>query len=279
MRRPHEAGNAAVTVVVGLLMFVAGAAAMYWWLGTRAGAARPVAALASPSPSPYAAPPAGEPPAAVPGTPAPVEVTAPSAAAAAAPPPTQVASLPEAPAPATRGARARPAAAGPRTAAAAPAAPPVAAPAPAAPPLPPPARGGFFLGRTEVASLKSVPAEIKGFDVTGVDVKRAPTVTGRLELEVEPAPERPGDPYAVRVYLRNEGRKVIQVDEMKVSMIVDGKTTTRPLPPKTRAVRPRERTLLEELPGVWTGTPRSWAVEVEVTSKSQDVYRNRLIYQ
>jgi hypothetical protein len=190
--------------------------------------------------------------------------------------------VPEAAAPAPavpRAGRARP-----RTAAraeAAPAAPLAAAPAPAPvpPPLPPPVGGGFFLGRTEVASLKRATSKVVGFDVAGVDVKRAASITGRLELEVEPSPERSGDPYSVRVYLRNDGKKAIQVESMKVSMIVDGKATTRPLPPKARAVLPRERTLLEELPGVWTGTPRSWAVEVEVTSKGQDVYRNRLIWQ
>jgi hypothetical protein len=62
-------------------------------------------------------------------------------------------------------------------------------------------------------------------------------------------------------------------------MVVDGRTPPRPLPPRVKSVRPHERTLLEELPGVWSGDPKSWTVEVEVTSKGQDVYRNRLIYQ
>jgi hypothetical protein len=276
MRHSREAGNAVITVLVGLLMFVAGAAAMYWWLVMRPGAVRaPAVAAASPMPSPLAASPLAEPSAAT-VVAEPSSVPSPEAAATA-PPPTQVASLPQNPAPVPRVPRSRPAT-GSRSAAAAPAPPPVAAPPPAPPP-PPPVRGAFFLGRTEVLNRKGISAELKGFDTAGVDVKRAPTVTGRLELEVEPAPERSGDPYAVKVYLRNEGKKVIQVDSMTVSVIVDGKATTRPMPPKARAVRPRERTLLEELPGIWADTARSWAVEVEVTSKGQDVYRNRLIYQ
>jgi archaellum component FlaG (FlaF/FlaG flagellin family) len=49
---------------------------------------------------------------------------------------------------------------------------------------------------------------------------------------MQPRRSRRGDPYAVLVFLKNEGKKAIEVDEMKVSMIVDGKWSTRPCRPR-----------------------------------------------
>jgi hypothetical protein len=137
----------------------------------------------------------------------------------------------------------------------------------------------FVLGTTVVESLRAVGRDLDGFDTSGVGVKRAPKVEGQIELVMEPARVNPGDPYAVKVFLKNEGKKPIDVDEMKVSMIVDGKWATRPMPPKVKRVAPRQRALLEELPGVWRAGVNDWAIEAVVTSKGQDVYRNRLTWK
>ena len=93
-----------------------------------------------------------------------------------------------------------------------------------------------------------------------------------------PATLKAGDPYSVRSSLKNDGKKAIEVDEMKVSMIVDGKWSTRPLPQKVKRSS-QQRVLLEELPGIWKGGVNDWAVEAVVTSKNQDVYRNRLTWK
>jgi hypothetical protein len=96
---------------------------------------------------------------------------------------------------------------------------------------------------------------------------------------MEPARLKAGDGYVVKIFLKNGGKKGIEVDEMKVSMIVDGKWSTRPLPPKARQVAPQQRVMLAELPGIWRAGAGDWAVEAVVTSKGQDVYRNRLTWQ
>jgi hypothetical protein len=110
-------------------------------------------------------------------------------------------------------------------------------------------------------------------------VKRAPKVEGLLDLVMQPEKVKAGEPYAVLVFLKNDGKKAIEVDEMKVSMIVDGKWSTRPIPPKVKQVPAKQRVLLEELPGIWKGGVNDWAVEAVVTSKNQDVYRNRLTWK
>ena len=137
----------------------------------------------------------------------------------------------------------------------------------------------FVLGYTASESLKSVQRDLKGFEADSVGVKRAPQVDGEVDLEVEPKMLLAGQPYAVKVFLKNRGRKPIKVDELKISMIVDGRWSTRPLPSKTKEVQPNQRGLLEELPGIWKDNIKTWAVEVVVTSSGQDVYKNRLSWQ
>jgi hypothetical protein len=138
----------------------------------------------------------------------------------------------------------------------------------------------FVLGQTVVESLRPVGRDLDGFELgSGAGVKRAPRVEGQLDLVMEPAKVTPGVPYAVKVFLKNDGKKSIDLQELKVSMIVDGKWSTRPLPPKIKRVAPRQRLLIEELPGIWRAGVNDWAVEAVVTSKGQDVYRNRLTWK
>jgi hypothetical protein len=138
----------------------------------------------------------------------------------------------------------------------------------------------FVLGTTTVESLRAVGRDLEGFDTKGVGVKRAPKIEGQINLVMEPATVKPGEPYAVKLFLKNDAKKgIIEVDEIKVSMIVDGKWSTRPLPSKARQIAPKQRVLLEELPGIWHAGVSDWAVEAVVTSKNQDVYRNRLTWK
>ena len=269
--RHSQSGSARAILVflLAVVMFAAGAATSWWYL-TQPGVL--TATVASPSPS--AAPDFGPlTPSTLAGAPetqataAPGVETAPAAGGAGAP-----ASVPAAPAggaaPPTRRAARPPAA---------------VTPAPVVPAPPPAALAGagrnFVLGTTVVESLRSVGRDLQGFDTSDVGVKRAPKVEGLLDLVIVPATPKAGDPYSVQVFLKNEGKKAIEVDEIKVSMIVDGKWSTRPLPPRVKQVPAKQRVLLEELPGIWKGGVNDWAVEAVVTSKNQDVYRNRLTWK
>jgi hypothetical protein len=258
------APRAILFLLLGVLIFAAGGVTSWWWLTQRAPR---TASLPTPPPDfgPLTPSPVTASPEAVPSAPAP----SPQAEASAAPPPsTAVASS------STPGAR-RPRAVG------------RIPPGPAVPLVPPASGPGaapagahsFVLGTTIAESLKVVGRDLDGFDAAGVGVKRAPKTEGTIELVLEPRPLKAGDAYAVKVFLKNEGRSPIDVGEMKVSMIVDGKWSTRPLPSKARQIAPQQRALLEELPGVWKGDVKDWAVEAVVTSKQQDVYRNRLTWK
>jgi hypothetical protein len=261
-RMQEGSASPVVILLVALLSFAAGVAATWWYLTQR-----PAATTASvPSPAPDFGPLT---PGTAASTPAPAPEASASAVVAEAAPPTTEAAAPHA-APATGPKAAPPPRRVPK--------PPVATPVPAPPPVSQALRT-FVLGTTVVESLRSVGRDLEGFETSGIGVKRAPKVEGQIDLVMQPATVEAGKPYSVMVYLKNDGKKAIDVEEMKVSMIVDGKWATRPLPPKAKQVRPRQRVLLEELPGIWRPGVKDWAVEAVVTSKNQDVYRNRLTWK
>src|SRR5205085_1317181 len=70
----------------------------------------------------------------------------------------------------------------------------------------------FVLGTTVVESRRSVGRDLQGFESSDVGVKRAPKVEGLLDLVMLPATPKEGDPYSVQVFLKNEGKKAIEVD-------------------------------------------------------------------
>jgi len=134
----------------------------------------------------------------------------------------------------------------------------------------------FAMGITEAESLKGVSRDLKGFDATGIGVKRMPDQVARLQIEIEPPRLRPGQPYNVSVYLQNDDKaQAIELDELKIAMTSDGKRTAVPVTPQVASVGPQKKALVAELPGTWSGGS-AWAMEVVLTSKRQDVYKNRL---
>lgn len=150
---------------------------------------------------------------------------------------------------------------------------PAPEPVPVAPLLP---GRPFVFGAGLVESLKTTAPEVPGFETSGVGVKRAPEVPGRVDFEVSPKSVKPGDRYAVKVFLVNDGGKDIAIDALNVAMVADGKRSARAMPSKARSVAPKSRALLAELPGVWQDGVATWALEVAVTSRRQDRYTNTL---
>jgi hypothetical protein len=276
--RRLESGSArpVLIVLLAVVMFAAGSASTWWWMTRKAA---PTSVAAAPTPAPNFGP----------LTPSTTLAASPAAAANSAPPPSPPAEPSPAASPRVASTATGSTAPAPR-ARKPPAKPPVVA-APAAVPVEPKsdklAAGKtrtasaptFVLGTTVVESLRAVGRDLPGFDSAGVGVKRAPKVEGQIDLVMEPARLKAGDGYVVKIFLKNDGKKGIEVDEMKVSMIVDGKWSTRPLPPRARQVPPQQRVMLEELPGIWRAGVSEWVVEAVVTSKGQDVYRNRLTWK
>jgi serine/threonine-protein kinase len=147
-----------------------------------------------------------------------------------------------------------------------------AATPPPALPTPPPARG-FTAENTKVtAPGGDRPA---GFDTAGVQTSRAPQFNGRVEFEVLPPAVRPGEPFVVRIHLRNEGKKSVKIRSLQIAAVVDGRRT--PALPKLllREVQGQSRGLVAEYSAVWDGA-RDWMLETVVTADKDETVANRL---
>jgi hypothetical protein len=145
------------------------------------------------------------------------------------------------------------------------------APAPAVA-TPPPARG-FTADTTSV----SVPGRggPAGFDGAEVNSQRAPQFSGRMEFEVLPPAVRPGEPFVVRIHLRNEGRKSVKIRGLSLAAVVDGRRVPASAKPLLREVRAQSRGLVAEYSGVWNA-PREWVLEAVVTADKDETVTSRL---
>ena len=140
------------------------------------------------------------------------------------------------------------------------------------------ARKAFMPGRT-VVQTQNAKADMAGFDTADVSVKKAPDFSGRIEFAVNPARVKPGDSYAVQIYLVNEGKKSIKVSGVSVTTNLNGAKSGRSVPSPVKEVQPAQRALLGELPGVWPDDVNWWSTEVMVTANKGDSLKNLLTWK
>jgi len=139
----------------------------------------------------------------------------------------------------------------------------------------------------EIPSAEGAEGRVKqidDFEVDDLDVRRAARVPGLTELEGTPAHVKPGEPFVVKIYLRNRSKKKkrpILVKELNVHRIVNEVETRLPLEPAVAQVapNPKQRALLATVEGVWPDDITSWVLDVRVLSESGDIYDNRLIWK
>jgi hypothetical protein len=140
------------------------------------------------------------------------------------------------------------------------------------------ARKAFMPGRT-VVQTQSAKADMAGFDTAEVSVKKAPDFSGRIEFAVDPPRVKPGDSYAVQIYLVNEGKKAIKVSDVSATTNLNGSKSGRSVASRVKEVAPSQRALLGELPGVWPEDVNWWSTEVMVTANKGDSLKNLLTWK
>jgi hypothetical protein len=179
--------------------------------------------------------------------------------AARGPAPAAATPAPRAPAPVP------PTGAPPASSAAVPAGPVPAAPAPAA--------RGFTAEATSVVTASA--GGVAGFESSDVDSRRPPQFAGRVEFEVLPAGVRAGEPFVVRIHLRNDGRKGARIRAVSLATVVDGRRSPVPAKPLLRDVPPLSRALVAEYSGEWADAG-AWALEAVVTVDRNEAVTSRL---
>jgi hypothetical protein len=137
----------------------------------------------------------------------------------------------------------------------------------------------FVPGTTSVKSAKQGKADLTGFESSDVKVAGALEYSGRIDFEVKPERVKPGDPYTIRVFLTNDGKKELKIGSVNVSYVSNGNKSGGPVSPRVKQVAPQANVLLEEFPGTWGEGTTSWSMEVVIASNRGDTFRNQLTWK
>jgi hypothetical protein len=124
--------------------------------------------------------------------------------------------------------------------------------------------------------------EMEGFDeVEDMNVRRAVRIPGRTELDTAKKNLKPGDPYTVSIYLRNQSKKkrVIQVANVNVRRFVNDKESVVTIPWNKVAVPNKQRLLVGTFSGTWDDDVTSFILDVRLLSEGGDIYQNRLVWK
>jgi hypothetical protein len=144
---------------------------------------------------------------------------------------------------------------------------PTAAPTQAAP-----ARR-FRAGETTITTPSA--GKLAGFESTGVKTQRPPRFVGRMEFEVLPSEVRPDEPFVVRLYVVNEGRKAVRIRGIELVTIEDGRRTAASAQLLQDKVDPHVRALVAEYSGVWSPVG-TWSLQAIAAVDGDERVRIRL---
>ena len=120
---------------------------------------------------------------------------------------------------------------------------------------------------------------LTGFDGADVKTKKMPELVGRLEFEVEPQAPKDGEPFTVRVYLINEGKKAARLRGVALTNVVDGKRSSPATTLREHDVPPQARFLVAEANLTWSAGVMSWSLEAVASSDRDETCTSRLTWQ
>jgi hypothetical protein len=140
-------------------------------------------------------------------------------------------------------------------------------------------RRKFVPGRTAVKTEKA-SGGLGGFDSGDVALQKAPDFLGRIEFEMSPATGiKPGDPYTLKFFLVNEGKKAIRIQGVTLNTVVNGTGAGAPVSAGAKEVAPQQRATLGEVSGSWKDGTTSWSAEVLVTANKGDSLKNQITWR
>jgi FHA domain len=138
------------------------------------------------------------------------------------------------------------------------------------------ARKRFVPGRTVVATEKASGGGLSGFE--GAAVQKAPDFLGRIEFEMSPASGmKAGDPWTLKIFVVNEGKKAIRITDLTATTIVNGEPSGG-AGAKAREIAPQARAQVGEMAGTWKEGTQTWQADVVLTAKG-DSLKNTLTWK
>jgi hypothetical protein len=141
-------------------------------------------------------------------------------------------------------------------------------------------RRSFVASNTAVEGASGrAPSLPAGFEADGVARKPVPKISAQIEFDIQPKPARPGDAYAVRIYMRNEGKKSLKIREMRVGSNLNGDHSEAAMTPRITEIPPEQVALLAEIASVWKDNITVWGMDVSVRAAHGEVYKNSVAWR
>ena len=143
------------------------------------------------------------------------------------------------------------------------------------------AKRRFVAGRTTVETQKAQKSDsLAGFDTGDADLRKAPDFSGRIEFEMSPATGiEPADPWTLRVYVVNDGKKPIRVQGVTLATSVNGAAGGGPVPSRAREIAPQQRVLVAETTGSWRDGTTAWSTEATVSAGKGDSLKSTIAWR
>ena len=97
----------------------------------------------------------------------------------------------------------------------------------------------------------------------------SPSFEGKIDIEVSPAAIKPGEAYALKVYLKNTGPRAMRLKEVEMTARINaepGPTLDSSL--LATQVRVGERLLVAEGTGTWGQDVKVWVTLVKITGEN-----------
>jgi hypothetical protein len=130
-----------------------------------------------------------------------------------------------------------------------------------------------------VQTEKSRGGGLAGFESSGVSVQKAPDFLGRVEYAMTPTSVQPGDPWELKIYVVNEGKKAIKISALSVATVVNGSPTGSGGSPRNREVAPQQRVIVDQLSGTWPAGVTSWRADVKITAGKNETLQSQLTWR
>jgi hypothetical protein len=105
----------------------------------------------------------------------------------------------------------------------------------------------------------------------------SPDFNGGIEFEAAAA-VAPGEPYSIKVYLKNTGQKAMRLKEVQVTERVNaqGGAETVPPPAGAKEIPVGERALIYETSGTMPADVTSWVLTVKAVGSGKESCQNTL---
>jgi hypothetical protein len=140
-------------------------------------------------------------------------------------------------------------------------------------------RRSFVVATTSVESGGGGGKGPSGFDSSDIDLKKAPKDAGSFQVEIDPKPAAPGDPFTVRIAVNNLGKKTLKIDSLTATTTVNGTPSGGRVAAKVSEVASGKKAVVYEIVGSWIDGTSSWRLDLALVTGRGDTLRTQVTWK